>query len=1324
MSLPLRVGVGKESSGVGKKRPGDPLFVVKKKREKKEIPGDTWRYILKRGKESSAELRRHELQQKEKKKGGSSSNSNSNSKEKGLIMKVLKCPTHFNLHGIKLGVKTTKGLDDLTKKRLLKKRLEALKQESKKEYRLADINKRIKLEYSRPPGYCRQERSERGISKRIIPPQEVIKKYPGHYNQRPPSVINSAKRGLLVDVLKYAQHEFCEGFPTMEEEAISAQEVLGVIRRFAKRDTAAGLTGSTYRGIAAECKKDPGFCNKMTVAFEGFRQQCLNLDRTDGIMDKIDPNNFPPEVIMAKLVLLAKKDPGSEDPSHWRPITLMQPECKLLVAILNDRIIRFLTRPIDNGPGAEARRYIRYGSEGYLPTAIGPGATLEMPLRIVRQGIEAAMKNKAAVTVIFADITNAFGSIPMELVFSAMEAIGLSRDVISMATYLVQNGKVQLEDLVYEVVVGVFQGSPASGTIYSEVASVPIVSSRPEIDSGLAVTYYDDLAGLFTGNDGSTSRTRANEWLDRAEYFLTELFNLEINLTKSAVLCYDFSRPGNGLVTLAEWKRAPVELWNRGRTIKTPLPLIHPSGGVESVNYLGVAVVSRTRTQLLKDGPFSMKAMKGEIDPLVVVLERAINAAVKEKAAHCPVLVKVVAINEVLPKFFAIEAHLNLMTEKNLAECEARVRSTVRKMIRGLPGVKGNPLPAWLLHRRRCLLGLGLTSIRVLQMNALILSAGRLALLPSSDNSNSIHPAAREVSTSFQHVVRALAKFQDDSKWIVKDNIVKDIVKDAQFPTIRHTSMHRIIPPSLLDQSVNNGIQITKQGMATLAGENQMLGPLSACVTVGLKVELGRGDTPPSFQFDGEKEHITDLKGLKAALKQKKAKWAHPAGKVRAKPGQLAMNAVKGRVCVSDPSFNTIHGLTLLLQAELTLVAPILNQPKQGKYIWRRNGESPDQVRLRAKRQGRSKHHPTCNACGKSGKNVGDAVHHVFGGDSKHGCQATRLVLLHRHDSTYVSFCRALVSSLKRRGDDKFVTVFEKPASSTWSGMTLNPGSIIYTKRVDPFIHTGMELIIVECSVCTNDQTTNKEKQVQEYARLSREANSVPKVGSKLFPKKIWRRVGKGAILVKVVPAKYDGVNVIIAEAARQSLVVGCSIVKHQAEGIRAAWQEWVSPVLKDHEQWRKDKYKGQTRLVVLTTPAFEAKVRKCLAAERVDATQAVIPIECEKALKNPFTEMTWLGCDAREKALEFGVQWPPNAHCPMRPNGNGIVLHVGTVTALFDQMGTAYPSTVKGFRKWTGQPLPRRVGAVTLRSFTTVLRAWKSRTAANRRHGRIVYCP
>ncbi|POM74590.1 LINE-1 Retrotransposon-like element, partial [Phytophthora palmivora] len=202
------------------------------------------------------------------------------------------------------------------------------------------------------------------------------------------------------------------------------------------------------------------------------------------------------------VVCLLHKKGDRSTPNNWRPICLQQAIYKLYASVVSRRFVRWLDA---NDLHADAQKGFRTmngcGEHNFL------AATL----------VDHARRKRKELHVVWYDFANAFGSVPHDLLWEALERQGVPAEFIACCRGLYTDAAFTVGNAAdgttapIALRVGVFQGCPLSLHLFT-AAIAPLLHALKRLpDTGVkmsgvdrpgAAAYADDLKVFSTTVDG------------------------------------------------------------------------------------------------------------------------------------------------------------------------------------------------------------------------------------------------------------------------------------------------------------------------------------------------------------------------------------------------------------------------------------------------------------------------------------------------------------------------------------------------------------------------------------------------------------------------------------------------------------------------------------------------------------------------------------------------------------------------------------------------------------------------------------------------------
>uniref|UniRef100_A0AAV1VP33 Reverse transcriptase n=1 Tax=Peronospora matthiolae TaxID=2874970 RepID=A0AAV1VP33_9STRA len=202
------------------------------------------------------------------------------------------------------------------------------------------------------------------------------------------------------------------------------------------------------------------------------------------------------------VVRLLHKKGDRLDPSNWRPICLQQAIYKLYAGVLSRRFTRWLDV---NGRHADAQKGFRAmngcGEHNFLAAML----------------VDQARRKHQELHVVWYDFANAFGSVPHDLLWEALQRQGVPPEFVACCRGLYADAAFTIGNAVdgttapIALKVGVFQGCPLSPHLFT-AAIAPLLHALKSLpDTGVtmssedrpgAAAYADDLKTFSSTVDG------------------------------------------------------------------------------------------------------------------------------------------------------------------------------------------------------------------------------------------------------------------------------------------------------------------------------------------------------------------------------------------------------------------------------------------------------------------------------------------------------------------------------------------------------------------------------------------------------------------------------------------------------------------------------------------------------------------------------------------------------------------------------------------------------------------------------------------------------
>ncbi len=238
--------------------------------------------------------------------------------------------------------------------------------------------------------------------------------------------------------------------------------------RGSKRHTAAGNDGiasETLRDLADHSPEDPP--RPLVDALVALYNHLANTASS------------PAAWHSAAAVLLLKPGKPAALPASWRHICLPDALYKAYSSILASRLTIYLGQPLRLHPN----------QHGFVPDAGCLPHALTVRLRI-----EKAQRERGDLTMVFIDITNAFGTVAHEALLSALAVYSVPAATLAIIRDAYQGISMRLPDGdIVELGRGVKQGDPLAPILFAAAIDPALHAASTADQDGSQLAYADDL---------------------------------------------------------------------------------------------------------------------------------------------------------------------------------------------------------------------------------------------------------------------------------------------------------------------------------------------------------------------------------------------------------------------------------------------------------------------------------------------------------------------------------------------------------------------------------------------------------------------------------------------------------------------------------------------------------------------------------------------------------------------------------------------------------------------------------------------------------------
>ena len=1107
------------------------------------------------------------------------------------------------------------------------------------------------------------------------PPEVVIERFPEVYDSPPPPLSAAEKLEREGDYTR-ARDALNNSQPQASVK-VSAEMVREGFKRYRCRRTAAGPSRINYQRIWSALKCRPEMAEEVATLLNGMMARMAKQAQTSreaGVLERCEDWEFPHEWLISKLCLLPKKAPDSVEPSHWRPVVLSDCLLKGISEVLRRVTLEFLRQPTPDGtPRYLCPNYILHTMEDQ-----GSGPTAARMARLI---MERAVRDREVVILLVLDLSNAFGSVDVDSVLSALHRVyQLDLGLSAFLAYSTKFRSQVVESAPPATAkVGTAQGKPDSGQIFSLVFAVAILQARPDLRDMVLSAYADDsTTGLF-GSDIGSATTAARRWIESLEPSLHRL-NFYANPEKSAVVVLDGTRKGarDSTVKFRDTLDPPLKLLKRGESEGRAIPILGARNGCPNVPVLGAEIHPLTGAEFRRWGatvPKQVKNGKGKPECLASAVRRALirDGCDRDALSVLSLRERAERINRAIVSLLAGVGCVTLRSPNEGINADMALREAFRKGHPGIGGARGNSLSSVLVHATVSMGGLGLKSI---YMEQLIAGVSNLFRLLPQGPGTPCNPGVRWTRDTYERRMRELAALKPEGESLIRQ---QDRGEESDFATIKVRDISVVVSSTLITE----GKPITPRRASLALGLCSTAADLSCLATVGGR--LLRDDEGMMRGMEIGSEVITDISQIRAkvegrlffgrhAMSDKRDSASFRAARRRARVGRPAHTA---RVLRRDGQGEALFDLSLLIhEGVMARQVPVTTALRK----WVPQGDKACMACLRAVDPSAGNHLLEGNPSG--------------GGSTP--CRKVRGEIHGRH----AAVCRRFAHQVGKSWPNKVEIQFEAPV----------PG-VGRTARADAIIKGPSQWVVVEASI-TNIATMVEKKraQVETYCRRLRIEHGIPAAGVASWNEgEFWRRAGTRTILIRVEQDSGGNLNVAV--------------------GLGVSGLETTNVEIPEREGKKKI-----TRAVVRAALSgkFTESLKAFVASQPIDTWVAFARSEWAVVLRTwkrsimPETPLLVLppgepeGAWPEESLRGFEAMDVMGVPPSLRVQGMGCEIErpiwVRPVLAVYDTRGTAWPATARSFKELTGKNLPKSVGVMVIRQTSRIYRAWKKAAAINAR--------